>query len=303
MTLLGPQRAPDLDAVIRSLDLEGPIATVTAGWRERESDDEQLNDLLDARGINLSLFQRWLEVQERDPEFAAAGRQLRELLDDVQETYLVRLEHSLRAVDAVQRRSGDDRLRAEAVTRAIDVVRELDSQQLNLISEIQGEFYDSWPPHDRPVIAAHRAAVQGVLSGSAALVITGGHVGVLIAVLHLFNVATGLTAPVVAWSAGAMALSDRVVLFHDRAPHGPGNPEVYGSGLGMVRNIVPLPHARARLLLDDPHRMAVFARRFAPSRCVLFEKGTRFDTDADGTCPPGTRVLSGDGQVLTVQAS
>ena len=61
-----------------------------------------------------------------------------------------------------------------------------------------------------------------------------------------------------------MALADRIVLFHDRSPQGPGHPEVYGSGLSVVRDVVLLPHARARLLLDDAPRMAVFARRFAP---------------------------------------
>jgi len=103
VTLLGPQRTPDLDKVVRSLNLEGPIATITAGWQERESDDAQLNELLDSRGVNLSLFQRWLDVQERDPEFAAADRGNRKVLDEVQEIYLLRLEHSLRAIDAVQR--------------------------------------------------------------------------------------------------------------------------------------------------------------------------------------------------------
>ena len=303
VTLLGPQRTPDVDKVVRSLNLEGPIATITAGWRERESDDGELNELLDARGVNLSLYRRWLDVQERDPDFAAAERRIREALDEAQEIYLLRLEHSLRAIDAVQRRSGHDQLRAGAVTEAVEVVRELDARHLDLIRDIQAEFYQAWPPHDRPVITEHRAAVENLLRDAAALVITGGHVGVLVAVLHLFNVAAGLHSPVIAWSAGAMALSDRTVLFHDRAPQGPGNPEVYGSGLSMIRNVVPLPHARARLLLDDAQRMAVFARRFAPARCVLFERGTRFDTDADGTCPPGTRVLGEDGHVLTVEAS
>ena len=303
VTLLGPQRTPDLDKVVRSLNLEGPIATITAGWRERESDDGELNELLDARGVNLSLYRRWLDVQERDPDFAAAERRIREVLDEAQEIYLLRLEHSLRAIDAVQRRSGHDQLRADAVTQAVEVVRELDARHLLLISDIHAEFYERWPPHDRPVIAEHRAAVANLLRDAAALVITGGHVGVLVAVLHLFNVAAGLHSPVIAWSAGAMALSDRTVLFHDRAPQGPGDPEVYGSGLSMIGNVVPLPHARARLLLDDTERMAIFARRFAPARCVLLEKGTRVDTDADGTCPPGTRVLGEDGRVLTVHAS
>ena len=144
-----------------------------------------------------------------------------------------------------------------------------------------------------------------LLGDAAALVLAGGHVGVLADVLHLFNVAAVLRSPVIAWSAGAMALADRIVLFHDRAPQGPGHPEVYGSGLSVLRDVVPLPHARARLLLDDTPRMAVFARRFAPARCVLLENGTRLevDTDGDGACPPGTRVLAEDGHVTSLEAA
>ena len=94
-----------------------------------------------------------------------------------------------------------------------------------------------------------------------------------------------------------MALAERIVLFGDRSPHGPGHPEVYGSGLSVVRDVVPLPHARARLLLDDTPRMATFAQRFAPARCVLLEAGTRVEPSGGGAFPPGTRVLAGDGHV------
>jgi len=129
-------------------------------------------------------------------------------------------------------------------------------------------------------------------------------VGVLAEVLHLFNVAAALNgAPVIAWSAGAMALADRIVLFHDRSPQGPGHAEVYGSGLSLVRDVVLLPHARARLLLDDTTRMAVFAQRFAPARCVPLEAGTRIDISAGGGWPPGVRVLGEDGHVTAREAA
>jgi hypothetical protein len=303
VTLLGPQRTPTVNKVLRSLNIEGRIATITAGWREREPDDDELNELLDSRGVNLSLYRRWLDVQERDPEFAAAESRLRDVLDEVQETYLLRLEFSLRAVEAVQRAGGKSQRWAEAVTAAIEVVRELDGRHLDLVSDVYAEFYSSWPPHERSVVAEHRADVEKLLGATGALVISGGHVGVLISVLHLFNVAASMRSPVIAWSAGAIALTDRIVLFHDRAPQGPGKPEVYGRGLSIVGNVVALPHARARLLLDDVDRMAIFARRFAPARCVLFEQGTRVDTDAAGACPPGTRMLGEDGHVRIVAAS
>jgi hypothetical protein len=303
VTLLGPQRRPTLDTVAASLRLDGPVATVTAGWQEREPEDGELSRRLGSLDVNLGLYRRWLDVQERDPEFAAGERRLQGVLEELQDIYLLRLDYALQAVHAVQRRSGGGRLRASVLAEAVSAVRDIDAAHLRRISDVRGDFYQRLPPHDRPVIAEHRAAVAGLLGDAAALVVAGGHVGVLADALHLFNVAASLHSPVIAWSAGAMALTERIVLFHDRAPQGPGHPEVYGSGLSVLRNVVPLPHARARLLLDDAPRMAVFARRFAPARCVLLEHGTRIDTDGDGACPPGTRVLAEDGRVTAMEAA
>jgi hypothetical protein len=311
--LLGPQRRPTVDAVARSLGLPGPgnqVATITAGWQEREPDDQELSTLLGARAVNLSLYRRWLDVQDRDPQYAAAERELAGTLAELQDLYLLRLDYALQAVYAVQRRSGPAP-GGEALAEAVAAVRELDTAHLRRVDNVRGEFFQRLPPHDRPVIAGHRAAVQGILGEAGALVITGGHVGVLAAVLHLFNVAAAIRSPVIAWSAGAMALADRIVLFGDRSPQGPGHPEVYGSGLSMLRDVVLLPHARARMLLDDTPRMAVFARRFWPARCVLLESGTRIELDPDddrggaseAPWPPGVRVIAEDGRVTSLEAA
>jgi hypothetical protein len=303
VTLLGPQRRPTLEAVVRSQHLEGPIATITAGWQEREPDDAELSQLLGGRDVSLSLYRRWADVQERDQEFAAAERRLQAVLEELREIYLLRLDHGLQAVYALQRRSGSDQLLPGAVAEAIAAVRELDAAHLRHVSDVRGEFYQRWQPHGRAVIAQHRDAVSALLRDAGAVVIAGGHVGILADVLHLFNIAAALRSPVIAWSAGAMALTDRIVLFYDRAPQGPGHPEVYGSGLSVLRQVVPLPHARARMLLDDAPRMAVFARRFAPACCVPLETGSRIDTDSAGGCPPGTRVLAADGHMIALEAA
>jgi hypothetical protein len=305
--LLGPQRRPTLDVVVRSLGLSGPVATVTAGWQEREPDDAELSRVLGGRDVNLGLYRRWLDVQDRDPDYTAGAGRLDGILTELQDLYLLRLDHALRAVYALQRRAASergDRLRSGAVSEALAAVRELDAAHLRRVNETRLEFFGRLRPHDRPVIAEHRTAVSAVLADAAALVIAGGHVGVLAEVLHLFNVAAALNgAPVIAWSAGAMALTDRIVLFHDRAPQGPGHPEVYGSGLSVVRDVVLLPHARARLLLGDTARMAIFARRFAPARCVLLEAGTRVEAGRDGAWPAGVRVLGEDGHVTALAAA
>jgi hypothetical protein len=317
VVLLGPQRRPTVESVVRSLALAGPFATVTAGWQEREPDDGELRRLLGGRDVNLALYRRWLDVQERDPEFAAAQHALAETLAEWQELYLLRLDYALQAVYALQRHARGDAARRDGVEEAIAAVRDLDAAHLRRVNEARLESYAKFPPHDRPVIAGHRTEVAAVLREAAVLLLAGGHVGVLADVLHLFNLAAALPGPdtgppgqagfaVIAWSAGAMALTDRVVLFGDRSPQGAGHPEVYGSGLSLVRDAVLLPHARARLLLDDAVRMAVLARRFGPARCVLLETGTRVDLDTgDGApvWPAGTRILGEDGHAAATQAA
>jgi hypothetical protein len=107
-----------------------------------------------------------------------------------------------------------------------------------------------------------------------------------------------------------MAMCDPVVLFHDFAPQGVTAPEVHDRGLGRLRGVVPLPHARRRLALDDREHMAVFAARFPAHRLVPLDAGTvvRFgpgSTGSDGrvVVPDGTRVVSTEGALVTVGAS
>ena len=52
---------------------------------------------------------------------------------------------------------------------------------------------------------------------------------------------------------------------------------------------MPLPHARRRLRVDDPIRMSVLARRFAPARCLVLDDGTRVPLD-DGRALPSGRA-------------
>ena len=135
--------------------------------------------------------------------------------------------------------------------------------------------------------AGHRRAPGGgaasCSTGAAALVVAGGHVGVLVHVLHLFNVRRPSRAPVVAWSAGAMALTERIVLFHDRAPHGPSHAEVYGDGLGLVPGVGAAAARAAAAARRRPARMAVLASRASPRPAASSSTtATRVDLDPDG---------------------
>jgi peptidase S51-like protein len=300
ITILGPQRRPTLGDVVATLESDAPIAMVTAGWQEREPDDAELDSLLGGRGVRLGLHARWLDVLERDRDFAHAELEHRSVLDELQQLYLVQLDHALRALYTVAQRARErPRTKETAMADAMAVVRLVDQHHVARVKAAHGDFYAAWQPDERPVVAAHREAVRTLLELTAGLVVAGGHVGVLVRVLHLFHVTPFIPATVVGWSAGAMALTERVVLFHDRAPQGPAHAEIYDEGLGLIPGAVLLPHARRRLRVDDLTRMSVLASRFAPATCVVLDDGMRLDLVAGGALPPGARLIGTDGRIRT----
>ena len=270
-----------------AVGLDGPVATITAGWQEREPDDAELDALLDGRSVNLALYARWQDVLERDPEYAEAERAHRAALAELQELHLVQLDGVLGALREVARRGGSGpRVRDDARADAEAVVRLVDDRHLARVAAGSGPGSRSGGgPRSARRWRGHRAAVAEVLAGAAALAVAGGHVGVLGHVLRLFGV-TGRPPTVVAWSAGAMALTDRVLLFHDRAAYGPSHAEFADIGLGWIPDAVLLPHARRRLRVDDSARMAELAVRAAPARCVVLDDGVRLDLGPDGALPP-----------------
>ncbi|HEX2363355.1 MAG TPA: hypothetical protein VHI11_14900 [Jiangellaceae bacterium] len=302
-TLLGPQRRPTVDQVVADIPVDAPIATVTAGWLEREPDDVELDRMLGGRSINLGLHQRWLDVLEHDHEYATAELEHRAVLDELQALYLVQLDHGLRALYEVSQRAGLRRPRTAAVADALAVVRLIDERHRDQVWSAHADFGEAWRPSERPSVAAHADTVKGVLRDAAALVIAGGHVGVLVHVLRLFGTHPPDSIPLVAWSAGAMALTERIVLFHDRIPHGPSHAELYDDGLGVIPRVVLLPHARRRLRVDDRLRMSILVRRFEPATCVVLDDGTRLDLEPDGSLPPTARVIDSDGHIGAVQAA
>jgi hypothetical protein len=108
--------------------------------------------------------------------------------------------------------------------------------------------------------------------------------------------------PIFAWSAGAMVLGERVVLFHDHPPQGEGFAEVLESGLGLYRGLIPLPHSRRRLRLSDRVRVSLLARRFPGFRCLAMDEGSRIHWDGVRWSGARGRWLEPSGTVETVAA-
>ena len=116
-------------------------------------------------------------------------------------------------------------------------------------------FYEQHPPHERPGIARHREEVAAIVADCGAIAIAGGHVGVLNDCLHLCNLAMLIEErPLLAWSAGCMAVTERIVVVDDDDPAGRPD-ELYDIGIGVARGMVALPSAGSRLHAHDADRL------------------------------------------------
>lgn len=270
--LLGAQRfEPTLAAAVLEAGVQGRIAIVTAGWQEREDEDEELARDLSGRTVNLNLYKRGDQLFREDREFAAAHKERQNLLRALQDVYRLRLEHALEAERTVRESKPPEGIREEVEEACIDAIRDLDAWHLYQCARVRAEFNEKWKPHLRPSIARHRGELIEELKDCGAVAIAGGHVAVLVNRLLLFGLETLIGARTLfAWSAGAMAVSPRVVLFHDDPPQGRGASEVLDAGLGLVPNVVVFPEPERRLKLDDLPHVRLLARRFAPSKCIAF---------------------------------
>lgn len=300
LVLLGPQRfEPTVADTLQSVGAEGQdVAVVTAGWQERESEIEELSDHVDCPVHHLELYRRYAEILQEDAELAEALHRRQNRMKEIQTLYRIQLEHELNSVGALQEKAGimdvQDHLRG-----AIRNLKSLDRRHLTRMRATHKAFDEEWKPQDRPSVRRHREAVAELLRPCSALLIAGGHVATLVNRLRLFALDSMLGGKVaIAWSAGAMAISERIVLFHDSPPQGAGNAEILDSGLRWHSNIVALPHARQRLRLEDRDRISRMARRFSPARCVLLDRGARLDWTPSGvSAGKGTRRLTRAGRV------
>jgi hypothetical protein len=304
ITLLGPQRLqPILNQAVadvdRSVGGRGTLAVVTAGWEERELEIQELDAHVGFRALNLEIYHRVENIFAHDQELLGAMRERHDTQRELQELYRLRLAHHMAALRELSVRPGRHDLNQAAVQAALVAVRALDAEHQRQVAKLHEEFDARWRPGERVHVQRHKRELAEILKRCTMLCIAGGHVGVLLHRMRLFDL-IGLhgARPIIAWSAGAMACAERVVLFHDNPPQGAGHAEVYEQGLGLVPGVVPLPHARRRLQLDDRARVGQFAARFAPARGVALDDRTRVDWDGRQlVIHPGTRVLREDGSV------
>jgi hypothetical protein len=271
VVLLGVQRFnPTLSEAVKALGATGRMAVITAGWQEREAEDDELGSHLGGRIVNLRLHARGEELFAEDPELRAAHRDRQDALRHRQDFYRIRLEHALEADQVIGLRAAPPEIAIDEAEISIGAIRELDRTHLLGCAKEHARFEERVQAATRPSVLRHREELSRILVGCDSIGIAGGHVATVINRLSLFGIGQLAAGKAVfAWSGGAMALTSRIVLFHDQPPQGPGATEVLDAGLCLAPGVVALPQPEQRLHLDQQVRLDRMVRRFSPDRCLL----------------------------------
>ena len=304
--LLGPQAPhPNLAQAIAGIDSQSPVVCITAGWRDSEGELDELQEQAGRTMEDLRLYHRAEDIFAREPELHALQRQRQDQLLELQRLYRLRLKPTMQAARDLLASDGDPALLRLEQRAAIEQVRALDRHHLGRLAAIHREFDRKRALLHVPLATSQRDAVHEQVSRAGLVLIAGGHVAVLLNRIRLFRLGDLLARkPVIAWSAGAMVLGDRIVLFHDDAPQGERDAEVLDAGLGIIPRLIPLPHARSRLDWSNTTRMALFSRRFAPSVCCTLDNGSMLTwEDGRRRAATGCAVITRSGAVWRMKTT
>lgn len=305
--LLGPQR-PEL-YLRGAMDAAGiearSFAVISAGWQEAENDIDDVRAAVDRPLVDLELYRRAENLFAEVPELHEAYRARQDRLQEQQRLYGLRLRQLALAARHTLR-DGRDPAIAEAEQRhAIRQLRALDRHHLRATERIHEPVESAWQ-HDRNLPwRRHRDEIAALLAEHDAVLVTGGHLIVLLNRMRLFGLAPMLAAKtIVAWSAGAMILAPRIVLFHDRMPQGRREPELLGAGCGLVDGLAVFPDAEHRLRRKKRLALGLLARRLAPHRCFTLDNGERALYQADRLVEvEGVRCIDTSGRFRLVSVS
>ncbi len=305
--LLGPQR-PTINLAEAMADAglnASSMAVISAGWQEAENDIDDVRAVLGVPLTDLCLYGRAESVFAGDADLERAYRARQERLKDLQRLYRRRLRQLAIATRAMLKAEGDPALLVPEQRHAIAQLRALDRHHLRRTLQLHADFEQRYSPVDTPALARHREEIRATLESTDAVLITGGNIIILLNRLRLFGLADLLAdKSIVAWSAGAMVLTQRVVLFHDRMPQGKRDAEVLGSGLGIVHDHVLLPDPARRLASDDRLRIGYMARRFSPDTCITLDSGAAVEfRDSRRVRVDAARTLKRDGRVARLRAA
>ena len=278
VVLLGPQPRDfsDLAAAVEDLQFDGPIALITAGWQENEGDYGAIREALDHELINLSLYDRSEEVAVDAKDFVSAWGKRQKHLRRLQQFYRLRLDAIDDAHNSIAVRHITTEFLEEQLEITVAQLRHLDEDHLTRCARRRACFAEEWPIENVDSLVSHRRQIAEELDKCGAMILAGGHVVALLNRLRLFDVfSSWKERPIIAWSAGAMVLTERIVLFHDSPPFGKNLAQLLDVGFGFCPGLVALPDLSNRVHLDEQAGIGRFARRMAPAHCIGLDQGSR----------------------------
>lgn len=284
---------------------DGPIAVISAGWQEAEGDIDDVRELVRRPLEDLGLYRRAEEVFSGDRALHAAYRQRQDRLQELQRLYQLRLKQLMLAARQTLRAVGPTDLVAAELRHAVSQLRALDRHHLNRVQSMHAEFENAFSRANSELLARHASEIEQALARCGSVLITGGNVVVLLNRLRLFGVHRMLDRhDLIAWSAGAMVLSDLIVLFHDRTAQGRRDPEVLAPGCCLLPGYLFLPGAKQRLRIQDEVRVDLFSRRFSRTACVTLDSGSQllFD-DQRLVSAGGARQLGQGGELVRLRVA
>jgi hypothetical protein len=266
--------------------------------------------------VNLSLWHEHQRVLREAPELASAWGELRRLGDAARGFYLA---HNAHLIGLVRRAVGDARassgglgladlagppergasgaapslreILGRELRHAIDTLERNDDRLSELLRELDERLLDGAGMPYQPAWREARARLEERILTSHAVVLLGGNLDALLSALRFFRLRDALAEAlrrgtnVVAMSAGALVLCERVIVYDDFA-RDRSEFQLYDRGLGLVRDIQVFPHCMDRIQTDDPDNLAYLAHRFRHHTCVGLNQGSFLHLE---TTPPQAR--------------
>jgi len=277
VVVLGPERPdPILPEVLERHGIRGAVALISAGWRQDEARDEPLRSALPMAIHNLNIYQAFTEIERLAPDLISAYTRKQAALQAKRTLY----HDAIRAALSGCQKLWADRKDPECpwFQQSIRHLQEVDNLWLEEADRLHRQFEEEARPLRHRMVRAEMARMLDILRGCEAVLIAGGHVGVLRNRLFFFGMNQLLVGRrIFAWSGGAMVLCSRILLYHDFTPYGVGSPEILDRGLGLCPDTFFLAHARTRLNIEDRDSLTVLRARLAPARVIGLENGAVFE--------------------------
>ncbi|MDP1560769.1 MAG: hypothetical protein Q8M16_05175 [Pirellulaceae bacterium] len=282
LVLLGQQReVPRLNSVLERLKVDGPVGLVSAGWEEDEDDDQWVRDAIDAPVINSQLYSLADQLFQQDPQVIELLRERQDRLREFREINELQTEHLCVVARELWQRLDVHAGALGPLQQTIGQLQAVDQSYLEAVTTIIVEYEQRIAPKERPSILEYRRQVLERLQDCQALLIAGGHVGVLLNRLNLCRLLQNIQRPIVAWSGGAMALGERVYFYDQFLPHTKREVELSRRGMSLFTGAQVFPRANQRLQLHDQRELGLLARRMT-SQCLLLNERSEINWSASG---------------------